>query len=381
MSEYCGGSWVEVSKGRLAENVRQVGTATGKGPEGVIAVVKADAYGHGAKGVARALREAGVRKFAVAYVAEGAEVREAVPDAELVFLLGRASGADVGALRRWGITAAVVSEEHARKLSEAALADEGGPLGVHVKLDTGMGRLGFVCPEQTAEAVAVARMPGLRVEGACMHFAKVEPVSEPEWAEGQHRKFVAACEAVEEAAGRRLFRHTSATRAALLMGAADHDAVRVGIALYGYETKGVEGGRFVTEPVLSWKTRVTLVKRVPEGFRCGYDGTWAAGRESVVATLAVGYADGYRRSFGNRAPVLVNGVRCPVAGRVSMNWLIADVTEAVKRGPVRVGDEVVLIGRQGEESVWADELAALDGTISYEILTSLSNRLERRMTE
>ncbi len=165
------------------------------------------------------------------------------------------------------------------------------------------------------------------------------------------------------------------------MGAADHDAVGVGIALYGYETKGVEGGRFVTEPVLSWKTRVTLVKRVPEGFRGGYDGTWAAGRESVVATLAVGYADGYRRSFGNRAPVLVNGVRCPVAGRVSMNWLIADVTEAVKRGPVRVGDEVVLIGRQGEESVWADELAALDGTISYEILTSLSNRLERRMTE
>lgn len=381
MSEYCGGSWVEVSKGRLAENVRRVGAATGKGAEGVIAVVKADAYGHGAKGVARALREAGVRKFAVAYVAEGAEVRESVPDAELVFLLGRASGADVGALRRWGITAAVVSEEHARELSEAALADGGGPLGVHVKLDTGMGRLGFVCPEQTAEAVAAARMPGLRVEGACMHFAKVEPVSEPEWAEGQHRKFVAACEAVEEAAERRLFRHTSATRAALLMGAADHDAVRVGIALYGYETKGVEGGRFVTEPVLSWKTRMTLVKRVPEGFRCGYDGTWAAGRESVVATLAVGYADGYRRSFGNRAPVLVNGVRCPVAGRVSMNWLIADVTEAVKRGPVRVGDEVVLIGRQGEESVWADELAALDGTISYEILTSLSNRLERRMTE
>ena len=380
---YCGGSWVEISARQVAENVRAVADATGKGPGGVIAVIKADAYGHGAPLVAQALRAAGIRKFAVAYVAEGEEIRAAVPDADLIFLLGRATAADIPRLRQAGITSAVVSTEHAQELSQAALAAGGAPLPVHLKLDTGMGRLGFVCPDQLPDATSVLSLPGLRVEGLCMHFAKVEPESDPAWAATQIRKFQLAGTVLEAAAGRPLFRHTSATRAALLLPSADHDAVRVGIALYGYETADVPGGRFATAPILSWKTRVVQVKPVPVGFHCGYDATWTAARPSVLATLSVGYADGYRRSFANRAPVLLNGARCPVAGRVSMNWLIVDATEAA--GPsadaVKVGDEAVLIGRQRDASVWADELAALDHTISYEILTSISHRLERRMVD
>lgn len=377
--DYCGGSWVEISSARLKGNAEAVGRATGRGTEGVIAVVKADAYGHGAAGVAAILREAGVRRFAVAYVAEGEEIRAAVPDAALIFLLGRATAADVPALRRGGITAAVVSTEHARELSAAAVADGGGALPMHIKLDTGMGRLGFVCPAQVEEAVAALALPGLRVEGACMHFAKVEPEADPAWAAEQGRKFAEATARLASAAGRPLFRHTSATRAALLLEGSDYDAVRVGIALYGYETAGVAGGRFETAPVLSWKTRVVQAKPVPAGFRCGYDATWTARKPSLLATLAVGYADGYRRTFGNTAEVLLHGVRCRVAGRVSMNWLIVDATPVAGRGEeVRPGDEAVLIGRQGPEAVWADELARIDGTISYEILTSLSHRLERR---
>ena len=138
---------------------------------------------------------------------------------------------------------------------------------------------------------------------------------------------------------------------------------------------GGGGARFETRPVMQWKTRVVQVKRVPAGFHAGYDGTWRAERETVLATLSVGYADGYRRSFGNRADVLLGGRRCRVAGRVSMNWLIVD---AGADAQVEVGDEAVLMGEQGGEAVWADELARLDGTISYENLTGLSRQLERR---
>lgn len=370
--DYCGGSWLELGRGALRGNVEAVGKGTGGE---VIAVVKADAYGHGLEGMARELRGAGVRRFAVAYVAEGAEVRRAVPDAELIFLLGRAGAGDVGALRKWGITAAVVDEGHAEELSAAALKDGEGAVAVHVKFDTGMGRLGFVWPEKREEALRAARFPGLDVRGACMHFAKVEPEADPEWAARQHGKFVEAAAALEGALGRKIFRHSSATRAALLLPEAGWDAVRVGISLYGYETAGVEGGRFETRPVMQWKTRVVQVKRVPAGFHAGYDGTWRAERETVLATLSVGYADGYRRSFGNRADVLLGGRRCRVAGRVSMNWLIVD---AGADAQVKVGDEAVLMGEQGGEAVWADELARLDGTISYEILTGLSRQLERR---
>lgn len=371
--EYCGGSWLDLGREALRGNVEAVKAGTGCGSP--IAVVKADAYGHGLEGMARELRAAGVRRFAVAYVAEGAEVRRAVPDAELIFLLGRAEAGDVEALRKWGITAAVVDEAHAEELSAAAVADGGGAVPVHIKFDTGMGRLGFVWPKKREEALRAARLPGLYVAGACMHFAKVEPESDPEWAARQHAKFVEAAGALEEALGRRIFKHSSATRAALLLEEAGWDAVRVGISLYGYETAGVPGGRFVTRPVMQWKTRVVQVKRVPAGFHAGYDGTWTAERETVLATLSVGYADGYRRSFGNRADVLLGGRRCRVAGRVSMNWLIVD---AGADAQVKVGDEAVLMGEQGGEAVWADELAALDGTISYEILTGLSRQLERR---
>lgn len=375
--EYCGGSWLELGREALRGNVEAVKAGTGCGSP--IAVVKADAYGHGLEGMAKELRAAGVRRFAVAYVAEGVEVRKAVPDAELVFLLGRAGAGDVGSLRAWGITPGVVSTEHAAELDAAARADGGGPLGVHLKLDTGMGRLGFPVPAALGEAKSVLGLEGLRVEGLCMHFAKVDPVGDPGWAEGQRERFAAAGAELEAASGRRLFRHASATAAALLLPAADGDSVRVGISLYGYGTEA-EGGRFRTAPILQWKTKVVQVKRVPKGFTAGYDGTWRAERETILATLSVGYADGYRRSFGNRAEVLLGGRRCRVAGRVSMNWLIVDAGPAGGPGEsIRPGDEAVLLGEWGGEHVWADELAKLDGTISYEILTGISRQLERRV--
>ena len=367
----CGGSWVEVDLGSLRANAQAIQASLNGA--GLMAVVKADAYGHGLASVAAGLAEAGVTRFAVAYVAEAATVRAAVPAAELILVLGVAAPADVPQMRRERITPVVVSREHGQALSAAAVA-AGGLLGVHVKLDTGMGRLGFVCPAETEQAAELARLPGLEVQGVCTHFAMVEPMKKPTAARGQAEKFRQAVPLIEAAAGQRLFQHLSSSRAALLLTECDADAVRVGLALYGYGAADA-GQRFATVPVLQWKSRVMQVKSVPAGFAVGYYGSYKTSGPTQLATISCGYTDGYQRHLGNRGHVLIRGRRRPVVGRVSMNWISADL------GPdsgVQAGDEVVLIGEQGPERVWADELARHCGTIPYEILTGISRQIERR---
>ena len=369
----CNGSWLEVDLSRLRSNATAIQSALGAA--GLIAVVKADAYGHGLESVAAAFAGAGVSRFAVAYVAEAEAVRRAVPGAAAILVLGAASPAEVPRMLHGGITPVVVSAEHGRALSGAA-ENAGGRLGVHIKLDTGMGRLGFVYPAEIDEAAAVCRLPGLAVQGVCTHFAMVEPEKKPTAARGQIEKFRQALPVLEAAAGRRLFRHMSSSRAALLMADCDHDAVRVGIALYGYGAAEA-GRRFATAPVLQWKSRILQVKRVPAGFAVGYYSTYKTPAPTTLATISCGYTDGYQRHLGNKGQVLVGGRRCLVVGRVSMNWITADL------GPessASAGEEVVLIGTQGGEQIWADELAKHCGTIAYEILTGISRQIPRRYT-
>ncbi len=367
----CDGSWVEVDVKRLRGNVAAIQGVLGNAA--MVAVIKSDAYGHGLEAVAGALGRAGVSRFAVAYVAEAMAVREAVPQAALILVLGVASPLDVPHLLNRRITPVVVSLDHGRALSDAALA-AGGRLGVHVKLDTGMGRLGFVCPAETAQASEVVRLPGLDVQGVCTHFAMVEPEKKPTAARGQMEKFRQALPVIEAAAGRRLFRHMSSSRAALLLPDCDQDAVRIGISLYGYGSADHDK-RFVTVPVLQWKARVMQVKKVPAGFAVGYYGSYKTTAPTELAIISCGYTDGYQRHLGNKGSVLIGGRRCPVVGKVSMNWICADV--GAESG-VRLGDEVVLIGEQGSEQIWADELAKHCGTIAYEILTGISRQIERR---
>ena len=367
----CNGSWVEVDLARLRANVNAIQNAIGAGR--LVAVVKADAYGHGLAPVAAALGRAGVSCFAVAYVAEAEVVREVVPDARLILVLGAACPAEVPRMLQNRITPVVVSPDHGQALSAAALA-AGGRLGVHVKLDTGMGRLGFVCPGETTHAAAICRLSGLDVQGLCTHFAMVEPEKKPTAARAQIEKFSEAAPVIEAAAGHRLFRHMSSSRAALLLPDCDQDAVRVGISLYGYGAAET-GRRFMTAPVLQWKSRILQVKKVPAGFAVGYYSTYKTTGPTTLATISCGYTDGYQRHLGNKGHVLVGGKRCLVVGRVSMNWISVDL------GPdstARAGDEVVLIGEQGGERIWADEIAKHCGTIAYEILTGISRQISRR---
>jgi alanine racemase len=368
---FCDGSWVDVDLRRLCGNAQVIRAALGSGD--LMAVIKADAYGHGLAPVAAALQACGVDRFAVAYVAEAAAVRAAAPAARQILVLGVAGAADVPRLLEARITPVVVSAEQGRALSDAALA-AGGRLGVHVKLDTGMGRLGFVCPAETEQAAGMARLPGLELTGVCTHFSMVEPEKKPTAARGQAERFRQALPVIEAAAGRRLFRHMSSSRTALLLPDCDHDAVRVGIALYGYGASEADK-RFATRPVLSWKSRVIQVKAVPAGFAVGYYASYKTPAPTDLAIISCGYTDGYQRHLGNKGQVLIGGRRRPVVGRVSMNWIAADLGPA---SGVQAGAEAVLIGEQGGERIWADELAKHCGTIAYEILTGISRQIERR---
>lgn len=364
---------MEVNLDRLRANARAVRSSLAGSD--LVAVIKADAYGHGLGPVAEALFEAGVTRFAVAYVAEALDVRSAAPDARQILVLGVARGEDVPLLLARDITPVVVSSAHANELSQAALS-AGGRLNVHLKFDTGMGRLGFICPSEIPQALEALALPGLDVQGLCTHFSMVEPQKKPTAARGQAGKFRHAVEAVERVAGRRLFRHMSSSRAALLLPECDQDAVRVGLALYGYGAAEGEG-RFHTLPVLSWKSRVMQVKTVPADFPVGYYASYKTSAPTDLAIISCGYTDGYQRHLGNKGHVLVGGRRRPVVGRVSMNWIAADLGPA---SGVQPGDEVVLLGRQGNEEIWADEIARHCSTIAYEILTGISRQIPRQYT-
>ncbi len=363
-------SWVEVDLRTLDENIQSVRHGLRHGGE-IMYVVKANAYGHGLVPVATRAAAAGVKWFAVAYLQEALPLRAALADVDIL-ILGVVASTDVAALLEHRITPIAVSEQHGAELGAAAAA-LGRKLPVHLKIDTGMGRLGILWEEAEQAIERLSREPGLDIRGICTHFATVKP-SNLASAKSQAERFTAACTVAERHVGRRLFKHVASSRAFLYVHGWDFDAVRPGIALYGYGANNASV-RVRTRPILQWKTNVVQVKRLPANFPVGYYGAYVTPAPTCVATLCIGYADGYPRLLSNKGHVLIRGRRRPVVGRISMNWVTVDV------GPdtdVREGDEVVLVGEQGGAFIWADELATLCQTIPYEILTDINPMLERR---
>ncbi len=336
----------------------------------LVLVVKANAYGHGLAPVARQAARAGIRWFAVAYLREALGVRAVCEDAEIV-ILGAVAPEDVRALVDHRLTPVVVDEEQGRALAGAALA-AGRPLRVHLKIDSGMGRFGIPWQDAVPAYERLAREPGLEIGGLCTHFASVEQ-RKPSLAPLQVERFQEIDAALRAKAAVPLFRHVSSSRAFLCRQDWDFDAVRPGIAAYGYGARE-RGMRVSTEPVLQWRTGVMQVKRAPSGFAVGYYSTHVTAAPTTLAILAAGYADGYSRALSNKGVVLIRGRRCAVVGRVSMNWLAVDCGPDADVAP---GDEAVLIGRQSGEAIWADELARLARTIPYEMLTSINPCCDR----
>lgn len=358
------GPRVEIDLAALDGNIRRARAALSK-ETSLMFVVKANAYGHGLDGVARQAAASGVTWFCVAYADEARRVRAVAPTARIL-VLGAVDAQEAADLHEQNITPAILSEEQGIALSLAARA-AGVKLRVHLKVDTGMGRFGVPWADAPRVFERLNRSIGLDFEGACTHFASVE-IRKPSLGPTQMERFTETCKALDVIAGRRLFRHASSSRAFLYHDAWDLDAVRPGVLLYGYGA-GESGMRISTEPILQWKTNVAQAKRVPAGTTIGYYSRHTTVAPTVIATIAAGYADGYHRALSDKGFVLVGGRRCAVVGRVSMNWITVDC------GPdaaVASGDEAVLIGRQGVESIWADELAKLAKTIPYEMLTSIN---------
>lgn len=360
------GSWVEIDLDILGRNVRAIQASLADRSD-LILVVKSDAYAHGLTAIAERAAAEGVGRFGVASPQEALAVRHAAPDAQ-VLLLGVVATEDVPALVEHGIVPVVVSEEHGLALAAAA-RDFGEDLEVHLKFDTGMTRLGIPWENGPAVMQELLDQRGLRVSGLCSHFATVEPDHSGTGDEQYARFAQIAREGPAE-----LFKHVSSSRAFLCSPEWDCDGVRVGIAAYGY---GAMDPRFRvhTRPVLQWKCRVIQVKPVAAGSPVGYYGTHVTETHTHIAVLEAGYADGYLRTLSNRGDVLIGGRRRRVIGRVSMNWITVDV------GPecdVEAGDEAVLIGTQGDDAIWADELAKHCRTIPYEILTNIRPTIERR---
>lgn len=332
----------------------------------MLAVVKADAYGHGAVPVAREAVAAGADMLAVALIEEGIQLREAGVEAPIL-MLGQTDGAGALAAVEYGITQVVFTQDTLLALEGAARS-----LGVramaHLKLDTGMNRIGVRTREELRALLDTAQQcPHVAITGAMTHFATADD-PESDFGDEQMRRYEDLLEEIA-ARGMKVIRHAAASAAMVRYPQARYDMVRAGIALYGVDSLH----RLALRPALRWSTRVVYVKTIAEGETVSYGRRFTAHRETTIATIPVGYADGYRRALTGRGYALVHGVRVPVAGTVCMDQVMLDVTGL----PVEVGDEVVLLGSQGNEAIAIEEMADWANTIPYEIMTGIGARVPR----
>lgn len=359
--------WAAVDASAIRDNTAAVRAAMGDGVR-VMAMVKADGYGHGAALAARAALEGGASWLGVSSAEEALRLRaEGLGAPTLV--TGWSPPGHLGQLVAAGIHLTVWEPEQVMAAAEAGT--RATPALLHLKVDTGMGRLGCR-PEALPALVDSVARAGARVRpaGAFTHFPVAE--DDPELTRRQDGRFREAVEAVRRRWPDAVL-HAANSAAALGLPETRHDMVRCGIALYGY-LPGAGATGLALRPAMTLAARVTLVKTVRPGESVGYGRSWVAQRPTRVATVAAGYADGVQRAQSNRGSVLISGRRCPIVGTVSMDQLTADVSDA---GEVSPGDEAVLIGRQGGAWLGADDVARSVGTISYEVLCAVSSRVPR----
>jgi alanine racemase len=335
----------------------------------LMAVVKANAYGHGDVPVARAAIEAGASWLGVALVEEGLRLREAGIEDPILLLSEFPKDSEKDVLAS-DLTPTVYSAEKA-----AALADAGRSTGrrarVHLKVDTGMHRVGLA-PGPALELGRSLRDDGIGIEGVWTHLARSEELGVPT-TDQQLQMFRRFLDELEAEGIRPRYRHAANSGAAISRPDDNLDLVRVGISLYGIVPGPDLAGKVDLRPAMSLRSRVCHVRRLPAGEAISYGHTYRLDRDSTVATVPIGYADGYPRALSNRGRVLIRGNRYGVAGIVTMDQLMIDLVD----DPVEIGDEVVLFGRQGGEEIRAEEVAGWAGTIGYEIVCAVSDRVPR----
>lgn len=354
----------------LRWNFRQIRAKVGARIK-VLSMVKANGYGHGATVVASTLADEGSDAFGVATLEEGIELREVGIQAPIIVL----AGAYLEQLDQYfaGNLTPVVHELETLKRLEAAVRDRRATLPVHLKIDTGMGRIGLPAAEIDSWLAELKKLKALKLEGIFSHFSQAESV-QGDYTQKQLDVFRRIVDRLRSEGIAPPVVHLANSAATISLSSAYFDMVRPGLMLYGVYPSPTMVGQISLRPVLSWMTRILQLKNSPPGSSISYGQTFITRRDSLIATLPVGYADGYQRLLSNRGAVLVRGQRAPVVGTVCMDLTMIDVTDI---GGVQAGDEVVLLGRQGEAEVSADEMAAWSHTISYEVLTSIGARVPR----
>jgi len=358
----------DIDLSALLHNFSLIQSYAGNKP--IIAVVKADAYGHGAVPIAQCLVSEGASSLGVAHTQEAIALREAgirVPI--LVFF-----DPDIDAVFSYELTPVVFDYKIAAAISHEA-ERQGRKVRIHVKVDTGMGRLGLL-GDAAAAILDIARLPALEIEGIMSHFADAD-LCDPTFAFHQIQQFRELKKTLAANGLTSPLFHIANSAAVMRRPEAHFDAVRPGLMLYGYSP--LEDDKVATQsvdlqPVMSVSTRFVSIRTVPENTSISYGRTWTTKRSSIIGVLALGYADGFFRSFSNNGEVLVRGQRVPIVGRVCMDLTMVDLTDV---DDVCEDDEVVLIGRQGKEIITAAQWAAHGGTIPYEILLALGSRARR----
>lgn len=366
------GAVAEIDLDAIAHNLSVIKNLSGN--RAVIAVVKAQAYGHGAVGVARRLVREGVRYLAVAVTEEAVELREAGITAPILVLFD----ADAEDVVRYNLTPVISTRKAAVALSREAERTS-AQIKVHMKIDTGMGRLGFA-GDVIKEALALSQMTGIEIEGIMSHFSEAD-LSDTSYARLQIEKFTEIRNDLARRGLRVRLGHLANSAAVITIPESHFDAVRPGLMLYGYSPLQESGvGSCILNPgaslipAMTVKTNILCLRKLPAGTPISYGRTFITARTSLIGVMPVGYADGLCRRFSNNAEVLVRSRRVPVVGRVCMDLTMIDVTSIED---VSEGDEIVIIGRQDDGFISASELAGRIDTIPYEVLTSLGGKARK----
>lgn len=366
-------TWAEINLDNLVHNFRLIKKTVGAGVA-IMPAMKADAYGHGAIGCARALEGEGADWFAVALPEEGLKLRDA-GIARPVLCLGGFWEEQEDAVVAHGLTPVLFRLDLLERFDRAARA-AGVRADYHLKVDTGMGRLGVPYAKLDDFLDGAARFENVRLDGLMTHFASADKPDESDFTHHQIELFESAVQRVRARGHNPIWIHEANSAASLSYAQTRGNMIRPGGLLYGLWRDVISPAAVPLDwrPVLSLHSRIMLLKTVPSGTPLGYGGTFVTSRPSLIATLAIGYEDGLSRSLSNKGSVIVRGQLAPIVGRVSMDLTIIDVTDVAG---VQTGDEIVIIGKQGTSHISAEDMAASIGTISYEVTCRISERVPR----
>lgn len=366
-------AWAEINLSNLDYNIKRIKEKTGEDRD-IIGVIKADGYGHGSVEVAKVLKENGVKTFAVATLQEAITLREAGITEEIV-MLGLTPDMYADTVLDYRITPVLCSYQSACAFSKAAAA-KGKTVKGLIAIDTGMGRIGYLTDDEGAveDIERMTRLPNFKIKGMFSHMATADSYDKS-FAKLQEYRYVEFYEKLKAAGIEMPFRTLANSASIMEIPSIHYDGVRPGIILYGcYPSEEVDYSQLDIRPVMSVKANIVHLKRVPVGFSTGYGRKFISKRESLIATIALGYADGYPRPYSAQAKVIVNGVMAPIAGNICMDQCMIDVTDVPD---VKLGDEVIIMGSDGENTILADDIAKATGTINYEIVCAFGQRLPK----